>query len=298
MKRNQIGNLLAGFLLFTAWSGCSRKPAPAFEGSGVLEATEITVGAKTAGVLDSLAVREGDSVTAGAVIARIESDKLLLQKRQLAAGLEEIRLNIQNAERAAALAGDNFEAADRKFTRIEALHREASVSQQQFEDAQTGYQAARTQYENSRTSLDALRARAEQVRLQLELAGSQVEDATIRSPLSGTVTQTTVDPGEIARLGGPVATVADLARMWIKVYVPETGLGKIRLNGEASLTIDSAPGREFPGRVSWIAQKAEFTPKMVQTRDARSDLVYAVKIEVANPDGTLKIGMPADVVIP
>jgi HlyD family secretion protein len=296
MKRSAYATTTACLVLL-GWAGCSRKPAPAFGGSGVLEATEITIGAKTAGVVDSMAAQEGDSVGRGDVLCILETDKLRLQKRQLAAGLEEVRLNIRNAERAAALAEDNFKAAGKKFDRIRALHDEASVSQQQFEDAETGFQAARTQYENSRTSLEALAAKQEQVRLQLELAESQLNDATIRSPLSGTVTQFYVDRGEIARPGGPVATVADLSRMWIKVYVKETELGRIRLNGEAALRIDSAPGREFVGRVSWISQKAEFTPKMVQTRDARSDLVYAVKVEVENPDGTLKIGMPADVTI-
>ncbi|MBN2201444.1 efflux RND transporter periplasmic adaptor subunit [bacterium] len=296
MKRSAYA-ITAACMILLAWAGCSRKPAPAFDGSGVLEATEITIGAKTAGTVDSLAVREGDFVGRGDVLCVIETDKLRLQKHQLAAGLNEVRLNIRNAERAAALAEEGFRAAEKKFNRIRVLHGESSVSQQQFEDAETGFLAAKTQYENSRTSLQALGSKAEQVRLQLEIAESGLDDATIRSPLSGTVTQLYLDRGEIARPGGPVAAVADLERMWIKVYVKETELGRIKLNSEAVLRIDSAPGREFKGRISWISQKAEFTPKMVQTKDARSDLVYAVKVEVSNPDGTLKIGMPADVVI-
>lgn len=297
MKRSVYATS-AACLILLGWTGCSRGPAPAFEGSGVLEATEITVGAKTAGTVDSLAVREGDSVGRGDVLCVIETDKLLLQKRQLAAGLNEVRLNIQNAKRAADLAEESFKAAEKKFERIRALHGESSVSQQQFEDAETGFLAAKTQWENSRTSLQALASKEEQVRLQLELAESGLDDATLRSPLTGTVTQLYLDRGEIARPGGPVAAVADLERMWVKVYVKETDLGRVKLNSEAALRIDSAPGRGFKGRVSWISQKAEFTPKMVQTKDARSDLVYAVKVEVANPDGTLKIGMPADVTIP
>ncbi len=296
MKRSAYTTAAVGVILL-AWIGCSRNPAPAFDGSGVLEATEITVGAKTAGTVDSLAVREGDSVGRGDVLCVIETEKLLLQKRQLAAGLNEVRLNIQNAKRAADLAEESFKAAEKKFERIRALHGESSVSQQQFEDAETGFLAAKTQWENSRTSLQALASKEEQVRLQLELAESGLNDATLRSPLTGTVTQLYLDRGEIARPGGPVAAVADLERMWVKVYVKETALGRVKLNSEATLRVDSAPGREFKGRVSWISQKAEFTPKMVQTKDARSDLVYAVKVEVANPDGTLKIGMPADVTI-
>ncbi len=278
-------------------ASCSTKQKPVFEGSSTFEATEIVVGSKTAGTVIEMAVQEGDTVREGQVIARVETEKTDLQKKQLLAGLSELRLNIQNAERAAALAKESFDAAEKKFNRIRSLHSDASVSQQQYEDAETGFKAARTQDENAAASLKALRAKEEQARIQLELSDSQLRDATILSPIRGTVLETYVDRGEIVRLGGAVAALADLSRMWIKIYIKEQALGKIRLNDGASLKIGSDPEKEFKGRISWISDKAEFTPKMVQTKDARSDLVYAVKIEVSNPDGVLKIGMPVDVVL-
>lgn len=278
-------------------ASCSTKQKPVFEGSSTFEATEIVVGSKTAGTVLEMAVQEGDTVREGQLIARLETEKADLQKRQLLAGLAELRLNIQNAARAADLARETFDAMEKKFSRIRSLHEGASVSEQQFEDAETGYKAAKTQNENAAASLKALRSKEDQARLQIELADSQLRDASVLAPIRGTVLETYVDRGEIARPGGAVATLADLSRMWIKVYIKESGLGRIRLNDGADLEIGSDPKRKFKGRVSWIAEKAEFTPKMVQTRDARSDLVYAVKIEVPNPDGVLKIGMPADVVL-
>jgi len=297
MNRNY--RLAASMLLSVAvvLGSCSKKPKTVFEGSSTLEATEIVVSAKTAGTVVHMAVEEGDTVQAGQVIARIETEKTELQKKQLAAGLAELRLNIRNAERAAALAKETFDAAEKKFNRIGSLHDENSVSQQQYEDVETAHLAAKTQNENAATSLQALRAREEQVRAQIELADSQLRDAEITAPIRGTVLQTYVDRGEMARPAGPVASLADLTRMWIKIYIKEEALGKIRLNNEAELRIGSDPERVFKGRVSWISSKAEFTPKMVQTKDARSDLVYAVKIQIPNPDGVLKIGMPADVVL-
>jgi HlyD family secretion protein len=295
-------NRLFGFgrmvpLIAILAASCSIKQKSVFVGSGTFEATEITVSAKTAGTLLDMAVQEGDSIRAGQVIALIETEKLDLQKRQLIAGLNELRLNIQNAERAADLAKETFDAADKKFNRIRSLRDDNSLSQQQYEDAETGFKAAKTQNENAAASMKALRTREEQARLQIELADSQLRDATVLSPIGGTVLQTYIDRGEIARPGGAVASIADLSRMWIKIYIKESELGKIRLNDEAVLKISSDPPKTFHGRVTWISQKAEFTPKMVQTRDARSDLVYAVKIEVLNPDGVLKIGMPGDVVL-
>jgi HlyD family secretion protein len=276
-------------------AGCSRKKRFLFEGSGTLEATEILVSAKTAGTVTDLAVGEGDDVKQGQVLAKVEIEKLDLQKRQLLAGLAELRLNLMNAERTAALARETFEAAEKKFSRIQSLHGDSSVSQQQYEDAQTAFKASRMQHENAATSLQALRAREQQILIQIELADSQLRDAVVLSPVSGTVLLTYLERGELARPGGPIASVADLDRMWVTVYAKETELGVLRLGQETALTTDGDPQREYKGRITWIASKAEFTPKMVQTRDARSDLVYAVKVKVENADKSLKIGMPVDV---
>ena len=278
-------------------ASCSTKPKPVFEGSSTFEATEIVVGSKAAGTVLEMAVQEGDTVREGQVIARVETEKTDLQRRQLLAGLKELGLNIQNAERGAALARESFDAAEKKFNRIRALREDSSLSQQQYEDAETGFKAARTQDENAAASLKALRAKEEQAKIQLELVDSQLRDATVLSPIRGTVLETYIDRGEIARPGGALATLADLSRMWTKIYLKEKELGRIRLNDEAALKIGSDPERAFKGRICWISDRAEFTPKVVQTKDARSDLVYAVKIEVANPDGILKIGMPVDVVL-
>jgi HlyD family secretion protein len=289
---------------FIAWAclvlaaGCSKKNGVLFEGSGALEATEILVSSMTAGKVVDVAAGEGDDVEQGQVLARVETEKLDLQKRQLIAGLAELDLNLRNAERAAALAGETYEAAGRKFGRIQSLRGDSSVSQQQYEDAETAFKASRTQNENAATSLQALRAKREQVLIQIELAESQLKDAVIISPVSGTVLLTYVERGELTRPGGPIASVGDLKRMWVTVYVKETELGGLRLGQKAVLTTDTDPKRGRDGRITWIASKAEFTPRMVQTKDARSDLVYAVKVEVENTDGSLKIGMPVDVRIP
>jgi HlyD family secretion protein len=299
MNRNRVKIILycVSFCLALA-AGCSKKNHVLFEGSGTLEATEILVSAKTAGTVVDLAVGKGDEVKQGQVMAKVETEKAELQKRQLLAGLAELKLNLRNAERAAALARETYEAAEKKFNRIKSLHGESSVSQQQYEDAETAFKASRTQNDNAGTSLQALRAREEQILIQIELADSQLRDAVILSPVSGTVLLTYVERGELARPGGPVASVADLRRMWVTVYAKETELGGLKLGQKAVLTTDADPKRGHEGRITWIASKAEFTPKMVQTKDARSDLVYAVKVEVENTDGSLKIGMPVDVAVP
>jgi len=276
---------------------CSKKNVNELSGSGTLEATEILLSARLAGLVTDMLVNEGDAVAVGQVMAQIDTEKIFLQKKQLLAGLDELRLNLQNAQRAVTLAKDNLNNVEKKFNRIKSLFSESSATQQQFDDIETAYKAAQTQYENAITSFKALKAKEQQVMVQSELLESQLQDAKIIAPIQGTVIEKYLERGEVARLGSPVINLADLQKMWIKIYFKEADLGKIALNDPAELQISAYPDRVFPGRVSWISSKAEFTPKTVQTKEARSDLVYAVKIEVKNPEGILKIGMPADVTL-
>lgn len=293
-----IKSFLVLFLLsFLGLSGCSKKASNSLSGSGTLEATEVLISSKLAGTIIDLPVHEGDFVQENQEIAQIDTEKIYLQKKQLLAGLKELKLNIQNAQRAVDLAKDNLDNVEKKFNRIKSLLNESSVTQQQYDDIDTAYKASQTQYQNAVTNLKALREKEDQAIIQIELSETQMQDAKILAPIQGTIIEKYVEQGEIARPGGPMVSLADLQNMWIKIYFKETELGKIKLNEKAELTIDSYPDRTFPGRVSWISSKAEFTPKNVQTKDARADLVYAVKIVVKNPEGILKIGMPADVAL-
>jgi len=285
---------IPAILLF---SGCGGKEEGLITGSGTLEATEVLVSAKSGGTLTALLVSEGDAVTAGQLIAAIDSEKVFLQKRQALAALEELRLNRLNAGRLARTARENLDNLAKKSERIGALLDEGSATQQQYDDLETGRKAAEAQYENARTSLAALDAREEQLLAQIGLGESQLRDARVTAPISGVVINKYLEAGEVARPLAPVATIADLSRIHIRIYLKESGIARIRLNGGAELSVTAWPEKKFPGRIAWISDKAEFTPKNIQTKEARSDLVYAVKVEVANPEGILKIGMPADVTL-
>jgi HlyD family secretion protein len=276
---------------------CQREKKAEISGSGTMEATEVMLSSKSAGTIVKLAVHEGDRVRKGEVVALIDSEKVVLQERQLLAGIEELRLNMINARRGADLAKESLDNVNKKYGRIHALRQTGSATQQQYEDVENGLKAAQTQYDNAVTSLQALQARNAQLQAQLGLVRSQLSDTRVVSPVDATVVETFVEEGELARPAGPIANLADLLHMWVKIYITEKELGQIRLSGQARLFITSRPDQAFPGQITWISPKAEFTPKNVQTKEARADLVYAVKISVENPDGALKIGMPVDVVI-
>ena len=121
---------------------------------------------------------------------------------------------------------------------------------------------------------------------------------TLHAPVSGTVVSLAVHPGEVAAAGATLMMLADLSHLTLTVYVPQTQLGQVYLGQPATITVDSFPGRVFAGSVSHIADTAEFTPRNVATKEERVNLVFAVTLEVPNPDGALKPGMPADLVLP
>lgn len=141
------------------------------------------------------------------------------------------------------------------------------------------------------------RARLRAAQENLALAETTLGFATLTSPLAGLVLSKSVEPGEFVSPGTPVVTVGDLSRVWLRGYVPETHLGRVKLGQKVRVTSDTWPGRAYEGRVSFLSPEAEFTPKAVQTQKERVKLVYRVKIELANPNLELKPGMPADAVI-
>jgi HlyD family secretion protein len=155
-------------------------------------------------------------------------------------------------------------------------------------------EALRLELRRREQELEMRRAEVDRARAQLALLESQLEDTVARSPVSGIVLAKAAEPGEVIAAGTTVVTIADLARPWLRAYITERDLGRVRLGARARLTTDSFPGKVYEGRVCFIASEAEFTPKQIQTPEERVKLVYRVKIEVDNPNQELKLNMPAD----
>ena len=147
-------------------------------------------------------------------------------------------------------------------------------------------------------TISQARARLEQTRAAVALAATRLENTRLLSPLTGVVLSHNVEPGEFASAGTPVATVADIAHMWVRAYVNQTDLGRVHLGQKVAVRTDTFPDKTYDGTISFIAAEAEFTPKTVQTPKERVKLVFRLKVDVANPKDELKSGMPADVIIP
>jgi len=171
------------------------------------------------------------------------------------------------------------------------LGAEGTVSVYELEQAELAWSVARDQWRQAQ-------AQAGNARAALAEAESVLADLTIRAPIAGTVTARMADLGEVVGAGTPLLTVVDLDRLYLKVYVPEIEIGRLRLGLPARVHIDAFPDQPYPATLRYIAAQAEFTPKEVQTRDERVKLVYAVRLYLAaNPDHRLTPGLPADAVI-
>jgi HlyD family secretion protein len=143
----------------------------------------------------------------------------------------------------------------------------------------------------------AARAQVGEAEAALELARARLAEAELRSAIDGVVLRKNLERGETANPGVAILTLLDPGDLWLRAYVPETDVGRIRIGQPASVTVDAFPGRGFPGTIGEIASEAEFTPRNVQTKKERVNLVFRVKITLANADGVLKPGLPADAVI-
>jgi HlyD family secretion protein len=299
-------------------AGCARDDGGAVLASGQIEATEVRLATKVAGVVAAIAVEEGDSVRAGQVVAMLDTVDLALARRQAAAdlaqaeaGLDLARAGSRAEDIAAARAAvaqkrSDFDGAERDDIRAEALLASGSVSAKARDDARVrrdmaaaalaqAQEAERRAVRGSRPEeIAAARAARDRAAARLEAVAQQVADATVRAPLDGIVSEKLVEAGELVGAGSGIAIITDITHPWLTAFVTGEDLPRLRLGGKARVTTDARGDAGHDGVVAAIASTAEFTPRNVQTRDERARLVYRVKIRLENADGRFKPGMPAD----
>jgi HlyD family secretion protein len=217
--------------------------------------------------------------------------------------------DIAQAEEAKHAAEISYNNAKEDYERVQQLFATHTVTQKQFDDAKARFLITEAQYNSARQNfekikrisrpeeLNAAQARVLQAETQAQLLQMQITDATITAPVEGMITHRPVEIGELIGAGAIVATIARVQKLELMIYVSETELANVRVGGSAEVMIDAFPERKFLGTVIYISPSAEFTPKNVQTKEDRTKLVFGVKLEVENPGGELKAGMPADALI-
>jgi HlyD family secretion protein len=267
-------------LTLLALTGIQCTRSTAIQGSGMIEVDEVQISSKLTGQILEMKVDEGDRINEGDTLVILEHKEILAQEKQALASLFAAEQTLKEIQTRRQELAKNLE-------RIEAVHREGAVADQDLEDLQTQFKVLQAQEEKAAAGLNAARA-------ALDLVRTQAANATITSPLSGVVLARNFNEGETIFPGTSIFTISDLKTVWLKIYVPEKDLGRVSIGAQTDVSVDTYPGKMFSGKVSWIASKAEFTPRNIQTKDDRAQLVFAVKITLKNEDEQLLPGMPAD----
>lgn len=319
-----MGAALAAAL---ALAGCNRpwREAPRAQVlalPGTIDARQVDVSFQVPGRIARLAVDEGAVVQAGQLLAEVDAadftlavqraDAQAASARQMLAALragarpQEVRA----AEAAVAQAQADAQFAASEVVRTQQLVAQRFVAPQQMDRVRSVADAARARLQQARETLALLRAGARKEDIEraeadvraasaaLETARRQLAYVSVASPVAGVVSVRLAEAGQVVGAGQPVLRLAELSRPWVRIYLGAADLSRVQLGQPAQVRVEGLPGKVFAGRLSFISPQAEFTPKTVETKALRVDLVYRAKVEVDNPQGLLKIGMPADVTLP
>jgi HlyD family secretion protein len=292
--KSGAGMALAALALASVLMSCAKeRPAPG--GSGFIEATAATISAEVAGQVTTIRFDEGTLIARGDTLAQIDTLSTALRLGQARAGKTAIEKKISIASITIEQATRNAELAAKEYERVKLLIASGSVDQQTLDQVENAYRQAALVRKQADASLEAARAELAKAESDVKLLEKQLADCFPRSPVRGVVTAKYVEAGEWVGVGKPLLKIAALDTVWVKVYVPAGDLTSVKLGGHAGVDPEDGRSRPLDGTVTWISPEAEFTPKNVQTKEARADLVYAVKITIPNPGGALKIGMPVAV---
>jgi len=291
-----------------AAAGCGGNNDGIIEASGTIEGTEINVAAEAAGRVLRVYVSEGARVNAGDTLVLLNDEEYRLQLKQADANLASLdaayQLAMEGSRKEDLLQAEAaYNAAKADHQRMKDLLASATITQKQYDDVHARFVAAEQTYAKAKSGLrpaeiTGARARRDGAAAQAEVLQKRIRDCSVLAPATGTVTLRAVEPGELVGMGSNVIRLTYLDKVKLTIYVGESELGRITLGQPADVFIDAfGESRTFKGNVVYISPSAEFTPKNVQTKEERTKLVFAVKIEVDNPDGALKPGLPADAVL-
>lgn len=285
--------LLGIFLVLVSACGKSDKEADAY---GNFEADEIIVSAQSQGTLTFLNVNEGTILEADQQVGKIDTTATSIKMDQLAAQQTVITARLRNLEAQISVQDEQRVNLVREVDRIEKLKKQEAATSQQYDDILGKLKVQDMQTEALRTQKNIIAGERSVLMAQIEDVKNLQEKCRIVNPIKGIVLEKYVEANELVSPGKALYKIANTGKMELKVYVSGEQLPSIAIGDSADVMIDSTGGNlhKIPGIVSWISSQVEFTPKIIQTREERVNMVYAIKVSVNN-DGRLKIGMPGEV---
>lgn len=267
-----------------------------YDASGVFEATEILISAEANGKIMAFNLMEGQSVEQGEIVGYIDTTQLVLKKKEISARMNTVNSRRLNIPKQIASIRQQIETQQKELARFENLLKANAANRKQVDDIKAGIQllekelAAHT--ETLQNSNNSVTEESSALDVQIAQMEDQIEKSVITSPINGTILSKYAEPGELAMQGKALFKVADISNMYLRAYITADQLTQLKLGQAVKVYADFGEKemREYPGTITWISDKSEFTPKTIQTRNERANLVYALKVTVKN-DGYIKKGM-------
>ena len=264
------------------------------DGYGNFEATEITVSSESNGKIEFLHLEEGNVLEAQTQVGLIDTLQLYLTKQQLIASKSTVTSKSANVLSQKRVLAEQLKTVQIEKNRIGNMYAENAATKRQVDEIDGKVKVIEAQIQSVGTQNAPIISDLKSIDVQIQKNNDQIQKNKIINPIKGTVLTKYAEPGEVTTYGKPLYKIADISEMTLRVFVSETQLPQLKIGQEVSVKIDSIEEmKSYKGTISWIASQAEFTPKIIQTKEERVNLVYAIKVKVKN-DGSLKIGMPAE----
>jgi len=286
-------------LLIVLAAGC-RNSSNEFDATGNFEADEVIISSEATGKILKLDIEEGTELEANAVVGLIDTTQLYLRKKQLDYSIKAVVAKSPNSSLQLAAIKEQMETTQREKKRVENLLKDDAATQKQLDDINAQLQLLQRQYDASQSSLSittqSIQSETLPLKAQLDQVQDQLDKSVIRNPFKGTVLTQYALKDEMASQGKALYKIADLSSLILRAYISGSQLSQVKLGQQVQVFVDAPEGeyKKYTGEMMWVSEKAEFTPKTIQTKDERANLVYAVKIKVKN-DGYLKLGMYGEV---
>lgn len=292
MELKKWSLILMGLMVMVS---CSDKNGS--DAFGQFEADEVVISAEANGRLLDFEVEEGLSLVEGVLVGLIDTTQLHLQKEEMLASINSIQTNVSKLNAQKAVLETQLETAQKELNRLQFLKQDNAATQQQLDSAEGRVQTLQRQIESVEVEKGSVYAEVTRMEAKIAQINDQIERAGITNPVNGTVLNKFAEEHELVAQGKPLYSIANLDEMTMRIYISGAQLPDIQLGETVDVIFDQnkTDNQSTQGHVSWIASEAEFTPRMIQTKEERVTQVYAVKVRVDNPDGKLKIGMPGEV---
>ncbi|AMS15384.1 efflux transporter periplasmic adaptor subunit [Pseudomonas chlororaphis] len=280
---------------FGYWkSTLDRLPEGLSMGNGRLEATEVQIASKTPGRLAEVLVDEGDKVSKGQLLARMDTRTLEAQRAQAEADVVRTRENLAAAEANVHLRQSELLLANQELKRSRELFNRGYASQQIIDQQQARLNTGNAAVQAAQAQVAAMRAAIGSAKAMVAQLTSEIDDSSLRAPIDGIIQLRLAEPGEVLGAGGRVLLLIDPSDQYMNLYLSASVTGRLAVGSEARILLDALPDQPLPAKISFVAAKSQFTPKEVETRDERQKLVFRVKLRLTEPSAVpqAKPGMP------